>query len=221
MNRILNEKATLGQEVPATVAREIGIAALGRFGRVLVNSARKHFKRAAIERELSRLDTRMLEDLGLRWGDISHVAETAVAVPGEGNLFAEFSRMLVNLLVRPVVLWNRRREVYDTLMAMDDRMLSDIGLARYDIADYVRRLGREILEPLPEPFAAMEQDVTAPIRMWNRARLTAKQLSSLTDRQLMDIGVVRGDIAELAHDVARKALVAANLNSQSHAQKAA
>jgi len=220
MNRIINNnEATLSQAMPAGVARETGLAALNRFGTVLVNSARRHFKRAAIERELSRLDTRMLEDLGLNRSEIGFVAEQAVEVPGQGSLFAEFSRLVVNLIVRPLVQWNRRREVYDTLMAMDDRMLSDIGLTRYEAAEYVRRLGREVQEPLPESLAAMEQDVTAPIRMWNRARLTARQLNELSDRQLTDIGVVRGDIAELAQEVARKAV--ANFNVESEAPKAA
>jgi len=212
MNRMINEKAA------SSVARETGFAALNRFGTVLVNSVRSHFKRAAIERELSRLDNRMLEDLGLSRNEIGFVAEQAVALPGEGSLFQEFSRLVVNLVVRPVVQWNRRREIYDTLMAMDDRMLADIGMSRYEAAEYVRSLGREVQEPLPETLAAMEQDVTAPIRAWNRARLTARQLHELSDRQLLDIGVVRGDIAELAQDVARKAV--ANFNG-SEAPKAA
>jgi uncharacterized protein YjiS (DUF1127 family) len=104
-------------------------------------------------------------------------------------------------------------------MSMDDRMLADIGMTRYDAAEYVRRFGREVQEPLPEALAAMEQDLTAPLRMWNRARLTARQLDELTDRQLVDIGVVRGDIDELAQEVARKAV--ANFNLQAETPKAA
>ncbi|MDQ7246068.1 DUF1127 domain-containing protein [Dongia sedimenti] len=213
MNRMINEK------VAVSVTRETGFAALNRFGAVLVNSVRRHFKRAAIERELSRLDNRMLGDLGLNRSEIGFVAQQAVAVPGEGTLFQEFSRLVFNVVVRPVVEWNRRREIYDQLMSMDDRMLADIGMTRYDAAEYVRRLGREVQEPLPEALAAMEQDLTAPIRMWNRARLTARQLDELTDRQLVDIGVVRGDIDELAHEVARKAV--ANFNFRPETPKAA
>jgi uncharacterized protein YjiS (DUF1127 family) len=213
MNRMINNT------VAQNVTRETGFAALNRFGAVLVNSARRHFKRAAIERELSRLDNRMLGDLGLSRNDIGYVAQQAVSVPGEGTLFQEFSRLVFNAIVRPVVEWNRRREIYDQLMSMDDRMLADIGMTRYDAAEYVRRLGREVQEPLPEVLAAMEQDVTAPIRAWNRARLTARQLDQLTDRQLVDIGVVRGDIDELAQEVARKAV--ANFNFQPETPKAA
>jgi uncharacterized protein YjiS (DUF1127 family) len=215
MNRMINQN----EKVAVGVARETSFAALNRFGAVLVNSVRRHFKRAAIERELARLDNRMLGDLGLSRSEIGYVAQQAVAVPGEGTLFQEFSRLVFNLVVRPTVEWSRRREIYDQLMSMDDRMLADIGMTRYDAAEYVRRLGREVQEPLPETLAAMEQDVTAPIRAWNRARLTARQLNELTDRQLMDIGVVRGDIGELAQEVARKAV--ANFNAEPATSKAA
>jgi uncharacterized protein YjiS (DUF1127 family) len=213
MYRMSNKK------VAVSATRETGFAALNRFSAVLANSVRRHFKRAAIERELSRLDNRMLGDLGLARSEIGFVAQQAVAVQGEGTLFQEFSRLVFNAIVRPVVEWNRRREIYDQLMSMDDRMLADIGMTRYDAAEYVRRLGREVQEPLPEALAAMEQDLTAPLRMWNRARLTARQLDELTDRQLVDIGVVRGDIDELAQEVARKAV--ANFNLQAETPKAA
>jgi uncharacterized protein YjiS (DUF1127 family) len=207
------------EKVAVSVARETGFAALNRFGAVLVNSVRRHFKRATIERELARLDNRMLGDLGLTRSEIGFVAQQAVTVPGEGTLFQEFSRLVFNLIVRPAVEWSRRREIYDQLMSMDDRMLADIGMTRYDAAEYVRRLGREVQEPLPEVLAAMEQDVTAPIRAWNRARLTARQLDQLSDRQLVDIGVVRGDITELAQEVARRAV--ANFNAEPETPKAA
>jgi uncharacterized protein YjiS (DUF1127 family) len=215
MNRMINKN----EKVAYGAARETGLAALSRFGTALVNSVRRHFKRAAIERELTRLDNRMLGDLGLSRSEIHFVAQQAVAVPGEGTLFQEFSRLVFNLIVRPVAEWSRRREIYDQLMSMDDRMLADIGMTRYDAAEYVRRLGREVQEPLPEVLAAMEQDVTAPIRAWNRARLTARQLDQLSDRQLVDIGVVRGDITELAQEVARKAV--ANFNAKPETPKAA
>jgi hypothetical protein len=54
----------------------------------------------------------------------------------------------------------------------------------------------------------MEEDVTAPLKAWSAARATVKELSRLTDRQLMDIGVIRGDIDELAGDLAERGLVA-------------
>src|SRR6185369_2580964 len=97
MNRMINQN----EKVAMSVARETGFAALNRFGTVLVNSTRRHFKRAAIERELARLDNRMLGDLGLTRSEIGFVAQQAVTVPGEGTLFQEFSRLVFNLVVRP------------------------------------------------------------------------------------------------------------------------
>jgi uncharacterized protein YjiS (DUF1127 family) len=215
---MINENAILSPTASAEMVYETGLAAIARFSAALRSSVTKALKQAAIERELARLDTRMLDDLGLARGEIRAVARQAVSLPGEGTLFAEFSRLLTNTVVRPLVNWARRREVYNELMAMDDRMLSDIGIARYEIAEYVGRLGRELEQPLPESLTGMEQDVTAPLRAWNRARLTARQLSELSDRQLVDIGVVRGDIDELAQEVARKA---ANSNAESIQPKVA
>ena len=34
---------------------------------------------------------------------------------------------------------------------------------------------------------------------WNDARVTRKALSALSDRELQDIGLVRGDIEDVAH----------------------
>lgn len=38
--------------------------------------------------------------------------------------------------------------------------------------------------------------VLSGLRRWIRARDTARQLSALSDRELADIGLTRGDIAE-------------------------
>lgn len=39
--------------------------------------------------------------------------------------------------------------------------------------------------------------VVATVAQWNAARVTRSELSKLSDRELSDIGLSRGDIAEL------------------------
>jgi uncharacterized protein YjiS (DUF1127 family) len=128
--------------------------------------------------------------------------------------------MVVNGVLRPAIDWNRRRKARATLSALDDRLLADIGLARHEINAHVARLSGAINGPLPATVAAMEEDFTAPLRAWSAARATVKELSRLTDRQLLDIGVIRGDISDLAGDLAERGL-AANTNTQASAPKAA
>ncbi len=41
-------------------------------------------------------------------------------------------------LLAPAVRWYRRRKLYQELMGLDDRLLLDIGIARYDIPGLVR-----------------------------------------------------------------------------------
>ncbi len=41
--------------------------------------------------------------------------------------------------------------------------------------------------------------LTSSVIAWNDARVTRNTLSSLTDRELEDIGLVRGDIDEIAN----------------------
>jgi len=211
-----NEKVALGQANASEVAaRQTGFAALGLFAKRVVNSARRAFERAAIARELAALDDRELSDIGLGRGDIARVAEASVAQDGEPSFGAAVTEMLHDLVVAPVVLWNKRRAAYGALNALDDRMLSDIGVARAEIAGVVKGMHKSVSYP------AVSLDVVSPIAAWNRARQTANQLYRLEDRMLADIGVVRGDIEWLASEVAHKAVAAANRNASSSKPHAA
>ncbi|UWQ95129.1 DUF1127 domain-containing protein [Rhodobacteraceae bacterium M385] len=42
-------------------------------------------------------------------------------------------------------------------------------------------------------------DLVARIAIWNDARVTRKALSSLSNRELDDLGLCRGDIDDIAH----------------------
>jgi uncharacterized protein YjiS (DUF1127 family) len=210
-----NEKVALGRaNSPEAATRQTGLAALGVFAQRLVNSVRRTLERAAIARELSALDDRELADIGLTRADIGTVAETSVNQYGQPGVVAAFGQMLHDLLVAPVVLWNKRRAAFGALNALDDRMLSDIGVARAEIGSVVKGIHKSVAYP------AVSLDVVAPIATWNRARQTANQLYRLEDRMLADIGVVRGDIDWLASEVAQKAVAAnrnATVSGQTHA----
>jgi uncharacterized protein YjiS (DUF1127 family) len=54
--------------------------------------------------------------------------------------------------------------------------------------------------PLGAGFGASRilADLVGRIAAWNDARVTRKSLSALTDRELDDLGLVRGDIEDIA-----------------------
>ena len=212
MNRIVSNEKVVSTASSVAPSREIGLPAFARFGRALVSTAKRVYVRTQLENELYGLDDRSLADIGVSRGMIPAVAADALPGTVEGGLFGEFSRLVVNGVLRPVLDWNHRRKARATLLSLDDRMLADIGLDRHGIDAHVAKLGGASYGSLPVTIAAMEGDVTAPLKAWSAARATAKELSRLTDRQLMDIGVIRGDIAELAGDLAETGLAAANSN---------
>jgi len=223
MYRMMTNEKVAGSvaNAPTLTTRVTGTSAIGDFARTVVNSARRALTRAAVAHELSLLDNRMLADIGVNRAEIGRVADKAIAVAGEPTVFQAFSRMVFALVVQPVLRHLHRRQVYNMLMSLDDRMLADIGLNRYDVADYVRTLEHNT-DTAPSLLAATEQDIVAPLRAWNRARLTARQLAKLDDRMLVDIGVVRGDIDWLAGEIARRTVAVANGNQQgAHAPRAA
>ncbi|MBI2255055.1 MAG: DUF1127 domain-containing protein [Proteobacteria bacterium] len=218
MNRIvINQNVASNVALAPAATKEIGLAAFARFGRAISSAVRRTYARIQLENELYALDDRSLNDIGVGRGSIPALAREALPA-GDESLFAEFSRLVVNGVLRPAIDWNRRRKARATLEALDDRLLADIGLARFEIEAHVARLSGAINGPLPAAVQAMEEDVTAPLKAWSAARATAKELSRLTDRQLMDIGVIRGDIDELAGNLAERGLAA---NSNALAPKAA
>ncbi len=223
MYRMMTNEKVAGLTASAsTVTTQVtGTSAIVDFARTLVNSARRALTRASVAHELSLLDDRMLSDIGVNRAEIGRVASKAIAVTGEPTLFQAFSRMVFAVAVQPVLRYLHRRQIFNMLMSLDDRMLADIGLNRYDVADYVRTLDGSV-EPTQGLLAATEQDIVAPLRAWNRARLTARQLAKLDDRMLVDIGVVRGDIDWLAGEIARRTVSVANVNQPgNHAPRAA
>ena len=52
-------------------------------------------------------------------------------------------------------------------------------------------------------FGSAVSSVLGAIATWNDARVTRNSLAQLSDRELDDIGLVRGDIDMVAHSQAR------------------
>ncbi len=49
-------------------------------------------------------------------------------------------------------------------------------------------------------IGALINSLTATVMVWNDARITRKSLSALTDRELADIGLTRGDVEAIGVD---------------------
>ena len=165
----------------------------------LVDILFRPFKRSQIVRELQALDERMLRDIGVTKADIDHVAAESVG----GNEWVVVS--LAKLLGRKLAAWSSRRDAYRRLMALDDRMLADIGLNRAEIPAVVKAMNGA---PTGASGAqsGFEAEVVLPLKQWNLWRDAHKQLSQLDNRMLSDIGLVRGDIDWVAEELADRAV---------------
>lgn len=209
MNRYAYNSSAIAADarMPAPIAaRMIDFGHVAQSERLLGILLRP-FKRGKIARELRMLDARMLSDIGLSPSDIDRVADESVGGKGEW-----FVLSLVAYIGRAIASWAHKRAAFRSLMALDDRMLADIGLSRSDIPELVGAMRG----PLAAPSVAgsFESEVVMPLKQWNLWRVAHKQLNRLDSRMLSDIGFVRGDIDSVAGELAARALAkAANANS--------
>jgi uncharacterized protein YjiS (DUF1127 family) len=213
MSRLMDLELTTDRRatMPASVASVDGFARIAAFGRSLVNRWRHAGRKRYVLQELEVLNERMLADVGLNRSDAERVAElTAQAyAPIDGTLFQEFTSLVRDLVARPAVRFARRRRAYHNLMALDDRMLRDIGLTREEIPAVVKGLTGN------EPAWAHETEEASRLRVWNRYRAAAKELGQLDNHMLADIGIVRGDIDWVAEELAVRSARPANANDSS------
>lgn len=212
MKNAMADRATM----PVPSAPVDGFARIAAVGRALAAHWRHAARKRQVLQELAQLNERLLADVGLTRGDVETVAElTAQAyAPVERSLLAEIGALLRDLLVRPVVRSLRRRRAYENLMALDDRILRDIGITRDEIPTLVKSLSGDA--PAWSQPEAQAEDISS-IRLWNRYRATAKELSQLDNRMLADIGIIRGDIDGVAEELAARSLRPANHNSKPRA----
>lgn len=210
-----NEKVALAGAMQAGTARGSVAARVARLARMTRESVRRSRQRAAVVRELSDLSDRVLADIGIGRWDIDEIAEQAAgpSAPNGKALIVELGSILSDVLVAPVAAWLRRGHTYRDLMALDDHSLSDIGITRGQIPAIVA--GMRSRDAGGEPLGSA--DIVRPIRVWNRSRIAAKELSAFDDRTLQDIGMVRGDIDDVAAELAERSMLPANAQRAPHA----
>jgi uncharacterized protein YjiS (DUF1127 family) len=213
MNRYAfnNNANAAAATMPAPIAKRL----VGVSRESLLDILLRPFRRGQIARELRLLDTRMLSDIGVSPSDIDRIAAESVGGKGEWIVLS-----LVRLTGRKLADWANKRATYRSLMSLDERMLSDIGLTRGDIPALIDAMRG----PLARPVSGLESEVILPLKQWNLWRVAHKQLNQLDNRMLSDIGFVRGDIDRVADELAARTVskaANANANANSAAPRAA
>jgi uncharacterized protein YjiS (DUF1127 family) len=118
----------------------------------------------------------------------------AVAPAMEAQTVSGAFGALVEAVLRPF----RQRAIVRRLERLDDRMLEDIGLQRWEIgAVATSAAGRRaptVTVALVDLFAAVAKGIVA----WQERRAAERELRGLDDRMLRDIGIARADIPAVA-----------------------
>jgi len=201
-----NEKVMLSRaKMPAGVAASAD--SVGSAFGALLAAIRRPFRHASIVRELTRLDDRMLADIGVRRWDIDTVADAAAAVEGP-SLVGALGEVII-AIGKAVSQWQERRTAVRELSELDDRMLSDIGISRSEIPAVVAGGARAAAAA----STAADSDALEVFRRWNLSRIAAKELNGLDNDILDDLGIVRGNIDDVVEELALRALKPANRNS--------
>ena len=110
----------------AWLVGRLGALALGRAARAVS----RWYNRQKAYQELMSLDEYTLRDIGISRTEIPALINQMATVDQRAT---PAGWTLEDELVRPLRQWNRSRATAKTLNAMDDRMLSDLGMVRGDI----------------------------------------------------------------------------------------
>lgn len=190
--------------IPALVARYSGLAEaywLVRH-RIIAPAARVLEKRRAIA-QLRGLSDHMLRDIGVDRTQIGALVEDLQSRPVAAprpvpGLFAAIARL------------RRERRAVRALSALDDRLLSDIGVLRPDIPAVVKGLKSARPRPVAEgtPARAPRRVALYALRQWNLSRQAANDMARLDPEALADLGYVKGDVDWVPEVLAERKLSA-------------
>lgn len=109
---------------------------------------------------------------------------------------------------------------------LNDHLLRDLGLARHEIPAHVERhmASHAVSSQRPSLVRRTGRAVRAALRRLQAgqdARVTARQLRGLDDRQLADIGLQAGNIEWFARDLALRSLAASGAANDNRDRAAA
>jgi len=173
----------------------------------LVSRLRQTIQQRRAIAELRALNDRALRDIGIERGQIETVvdgieAESPRAPRPEVGPFAALRHWIV------------RRRTVNTLSALDDRLLEDIGLVRAHIPDFVRGIDQAVIAGRIEGETAAQESHKAKsallsLRQWNLGRQAAGDMARLDSEALADLGYVKGDVDWVPQELAKRKLTAA------------
>jgi uncharacterized protein YjiS (DUF1127 family) len=101
-------------------------------------------------------------------------------------------------VVNAVKSWNQRRNSFRELTRMNDYLLTDIGLTRFDIKAAAGG-GSISLGGLFATLAELARNAAEIITGWNQRRHDYRRLSQMDDHLLADIGLRRHEIEAAIH----------------------
>ena len=192
----------------ALVARMSGLAEIAWMVRhEVVLPLRQRIQTRRAMAQLHGLNDRALRDIGIERGQIETVVagikvETPRSPRPEVGPIAALRRWIV------------RRRTINTLSALDDRLLEDIGLVRSHIPTFVLDLDKAMLSGRIEGLTAAQKILGASSALrspgqWNLSRRAAGDMTRLDPDALADLGYVKSDVDWVPEVLAERKLNAA------------
>jgi uncharacterized protein YjiS (DUF1127 family) len=114
---------------------------------------------------------------------------------------ADAFKAVAKVAVRPI----RRALIARQLQKLDDRLLADIGLQRWQIEVVADNAVGGSRESFPAAVVQLVSLLGKGFRLWREKRIAYRELMALDERMLRDIGLSRGDIPAVVAGISRTA----------------